>query len=351
VPRDPPIDRTRRFDLAGALTATLSVTLIVWALVRGPELGWLAVPVIGPAAAGVVLSGAFVVIELRARDPPVPRALLENRFLPLALGIAFMFMATFGSLLYFVSIYLQDVLRYTALQTGMGFLASTAVVVAASALAGPLSTRIGLRTTCLAALAIGALGAAILGATMTANAHYVDLLPGLILVSAGDGTMFTAMFIAAATGVAPHRQGTASAIVSTGSGIGAVVGLALLVLLANHGRARPQRGSAPGRRGPRDTRRHDRHRRRDRRDAGLRGGHLPPNAPGNTYRARRHTGRLRPRRQHDIRPHPELIERRIRVRRGRPATARKAFLRCRRADHGPPRSSRCIRSSPPNRSP
>jgi MFS family permease len=119
----------------------------------------------------------------------------------------------------------------------MGFLAPTAVVVAASAFAGPISTRIGLRTTCLAALAIGALGAAVLGATMTANAHYVDLLPGLILVSAGDGTMFTAMFIAAATGVAPHRQGIASAIVSTGSGIGAVVGLALLVLLANHWRA------------------------------------------------------------------------------------------------------------------
>lgn len=237
VPKDPPIDRTRRFDLPGALTATLSVTLVVWALVRGPELGWLAAPVIAPAAVGLVLSWTFALIELRARDPLVPRVLLKNPFVRLAIGIAFMFMATFGSLLYFVSIYLQDVLRYDALQTGLGFLAPTAVVVAASAFAGPVSTRIGLKAMCLAALTVGTVGAATLGAAMTADAGYGDLLPGLILVSVGDGTMFTAMFIAAATGVAPHRQGVASAVVSTGSGIGAVVGLALLVLLANHGRA------------------------------------------------------------------------------------------------------------------
>ena len=96
-------------------------------------------------------------------------------------------------------------------------------------------TWIGLRTTCLAALAVGASGAALLAANLTATAGYLGLLPGLLLVSIGDGTMFTAIFIAAATGVAPRQQGVASAIVSTGSGIGAAVGLALLVLLADPG--------------------------------------------------------------------------------------------------------------------
>ena len=234
VPKDPPIDRTRRFDLAGALTVTSSVTLMVWALVRGPELGWLAAPVVGPAVAGLVLAGLFVWIERRTRDPLVPGVLLENRFVRLAIGIALMFTATFGSLLYFVSIYLQDVLRYNALQTGLGFIAPTVVVVGASASAGPISTRIGLKVTCLAALAVGAAGAATLGIAMTVDASYAHLLPGLIIVSIGDGTMFTAMFIAAATGVPPDRQGVAAAIVSTASGIGTVVGLALLVLLANH---------------------------------------------------------------------------------------------------------------------
>ena len=87
----------------------------------------------------------------------------------------------------------------------------------------------------LAALAIGAIGAAALAYTLDADASYPDLLPGVVLASIGDGAMFTAMFIAAATGVEPHRQGVASAIVSTGSGVGAAVGLALLVLLADPG--------------------------------------------------------------------------------------------------------------------
>jgi MFS family permease len=235
VPRDPPRDRTRRFDLAGALAAMSSVTLVVWALVQGPELGWGATPVTVPAGLGLLLGWAFTRIERRARDPLLPRVLVGNPFVRLAVVLAFLFMATFGSLLYFVSIYLQDVLGYDALQTGLGFVVPTALVVAASVLAGPISTRIGLRTTCLTALAIGATGAAALAYTLTADARYPELLPGLLLVGIGDGAMFTAMFIAAATGVEPHRQGVASAIVSTGSGVGAAVGLALLVLLANPG--------------------------------------------------------------------------------------------------------------------
>jgi MFS family permease len=235
LPQDLPRDRTRRFDLAGALTAMGAVTLLVWALVHGPEHGWTALGVLGPAVLGLVLGWAFTRIERRARDPLMPRVLVRSPFVRLALVLSFLFMATFGSLLYFVSIYLQNVLGYDALQTGLGFLAPTAVVVAASGLAGMVSTRIGLRTTILAALVVGAAGAALLATNLTASAGYPGLLPGLLLVGIGDGTMFTAIFIAAATGVTPRQQGVASAIVSTGSGIGAAVGLALLVLLADPG--------------------------------------------------------------------------------------------------------------------
>jgi MFS family permease len=235
LPQDLPRDRTRRFDLAGALTAMGAVTLAVWALVHGPEHGWTALGVLGPAVVGLALGWAFTRIERRARDPLMPRVLVRSPFVRLALVLSFLFMATFGSLLYFVSIYLQNVMGYDALQTGLGFLAPTAVVVAASGLAGTVSTRIGLRTTILAALVVGAAGAALLATNLTAGAGYLGLLPGLLLVGIGDGTMFTAIFIAAATGVAPRQQGVASAIVSTGSGIGAAVGLALLVLLSDPG--------------------------------------------------------------------------------------------------------------------
>lgn len=235
VRRDPRRDRARRFDLAGALTASAAVTLAVWALVRGPTVGWTAAEVVVPAVLGPALGVAFIRVERRARDPLVPRVLIDSPFVRLAFALAFLFTATFGSLLYFVSIHLQDVLGYDALRTGLGFLVPTVAVAAASALAGRLSTRFGLRATCLGALAVGAAGAVLLAAALTADADYPRLLPGLLLVSAGDGTMFTAVFIIAATGVPVRRQGVASAIVSTGSGVGAAVGLALLVLLADPG--------------------------------------------------------------------------------------------------------------------
>jgi MFS family permease len=149
------------------------------------------------------------------------------------LVIAFLFMATFGSLLYFLSIYFQDVRGYDPLQTGVSFLLPTAVVVAGSTLAGQAVTRFGLKRTLIAALAIGACGAVALGLAMSADSSYAALVPGLVAVSVGDGVVFTLMFIAAATGVADREQGVASGMVSTSSGIGAVVGLAALVLAAN----------------------------------------------------------------------------------------------------------------------
>jgi hypothetical protein len=90
-----------------------------------------------------------------------------------------------------------------------------------------------MRSTLLAALGIGALGALSLGWTMSPNGSYATLIPGLIALSIGDGLVFTAMFIAASTGVSDRDQGVASGIVSTGTGIGAAIGLAILVLVAN----------------------------------------------------------------------------------------------------------------------
>ena len=138
VPQDPPRDRNRRFDLTGALAAMSSVTLVVWALVQGPELGWSAAPVIVPAARGPASRLGVYAVKRRARDPLIPRALVVNRFVRLAVVLAFLFMATFDALLFFVSIYLQNVLGYNALQTGLGFVVPTTVVVFASSTARPV---------------------------------------------------------------------------------------------------------------------------------------------------------------------------------------------------------------------
>jgi EmrB/QacA subfamily drug resistance transporter len=228
-------DENRMFDLPGALTATGAVTLLVFSLVQGPEFGWGSPTILAAAAAGLVLPGVFAAIERRSRDPLMPPRLLGNRSLTMALLLAFMFMATFGSLLYFLSIYFQNVLGYDALKTGLGFLLPTTMVVAASTFAGRVVTRFGMRRTLIAALIFGAVGAAAIGLAVSPDGAYAALIPGLIAVSIGDGVVFTSMFIAAATGVRDREQGVASGIVSTGSGIGAAVGLAILVLVANSG--------------------------------------------------------------------------------------------------------------------
>ncbi|MFJ9406766.1 MFS transporter [Streptomyces sp. NPDC101393] len=235
IPKDRQRDRGRKFDLPGALSVTLGVTLIVFALVQGPGLGWLSPGILLSAAAGLLLLGGFTLIERNSSDPLVPPQLLANRSLVTSLVIAFMFMATFGSVLYFLSIYFQEILGYDALKTGAGFLIPTAVVVAGSTTAGQIVTRFGIRRTLLAALATGALGAVLLGLAISPDGSYTALIPGLIILSIGDGIVFTSMFIAAGTGVSDREQGTASGIASTGSGMGAAVGLALLVLVATAG--------------------------------------------------------------------------------------------------------------------
>jgi EmrB/QacA subfamily drug resistance transporter len=235
IPPDSRREAHRKFDLPGALSATVGVTLVVFALIQAPNFGWGSPGILLSAAAGLVLLGALVIIEWRSRDPLVPPRLLANRSLDTAVAIAFLFMATFGSVLYFLSLYLQNVHGYDALETGVGFLLPTVIVVAGSALAGRMTTRFGVRPTLVVALSIGALGALALGLAMSHDSSYIALIPGLIALSIADGVVFTTMFIAAGTGISDRDQGISSGIASTGGGIGAAVGLAVLVLVANAG--------------------------------------------------------------------------------------------------------------------
>ena len=235
IPADGARERARRFDLPGALAATAGITLVVFALVQGEGLGWASPPVLAAATAGLLALGAFALIERGSRDPLVPPRLLRNRNLVTGVAIAFLFSATFGSVLYLLTLYFQDVRGYDALQTGVAFLLPTALVVAGSALAGRIATRFGLRRTLVAALATGALGALALGLGMSPDGAYATLIPGLVLLSLGDGIVFTTMFIAAGTGVADREQGVASGVASTSTSIGAAVGLAVLVMVSTSG--------------------------------------------------------------------------------------------------------------------
>ena len=232
LPRDQPLAERRTLDLPGAFTATLGVTLLVFTLVEGPRRGWTSGVILTSAAASLVVLTALVIIERRSRDPLVPPRLLRNRNLTAAMAMAFLFWATFGSVLYFLTIYLQDVLGYDALETGLAFLLPTGIVVAGSAVAGPLVTRFGLRPVLVVALSIGVVGAVALGVAVAPDRSYAALIPGLVAISIGDGIVFTAIFIAAGIGVSADEQGVASGLASMSTSVGAAVGLALLVAVA-----------------------------------------------------------------------------------------------------------------------
>ncbi|MFI6515475.1 MFS transporter [Spirillospora sp. NPDC050679] len=235
IPRDAAQRTGRRFDLAGALTATAGTTLVVFALVQGPESGWDAPTVAGAAALGALLLAGFAVIESRSADPLLPLRLLRRRDLRTGVLVTFLYMATFGTLLYFLTVYFQAVHGYGALRTGLAFLVPMAAIVAGSQLAGRLATVRGTRTAMIAALAAGGLGATVLGATLTTGGSYAALLPGLIILGVGQGAGYTLMFGAATAGTPTHQQGVASAVASTAQQTGGAVGLAVLVAIANHG--------------------------------------------------------------------------------------------------------------------
>lgn len=230
---DGPRESGRRFDLPGAVSATAGVTLIVFALVQGPASGWGAPVVVGAAVAGVVLVAGFLAMESRSADPLMPLRLFRNRNLSTGSGVTFLFMATFGTLLYFLTVYFQDVHEYSALRTGMAFLPPMAAGFTGSMLGGRLAARAGVRPTLLGSFVVGSLATAALGFGMSTEASYVSLLPALLVLNVCQGIVFTTMFGAASTGVPGQDQGIASGIVSTGQQIGSAVGLAVLVGVAN----------------------------------------------------------------------------------------------------------------------
>ncbi|MGW0578617.1 MFS transporter, partial [Streptomyces sp. NPDC002920] len=190
-PADGPRDRTRRFDAAGALTATGGITLLVFLLVRAPAEGWATPAVLTSAALSVCLLALFAVIERRSREPLVPARLLAHRGLLAAMGVTALFSATFSSVPYFLTLYFQTVQGYSAAATGLAFLVP-AVVVAVGTQAGERAVAaFGTRRMLVGGMALGAAGAAALGLGLASDGSYPRLLPGIVLLGLGQGAAWT----------------------------------------------------------------------------------------------------------------------------------------------------------------
>ncbi|MEW2401042.1 MFS transporter [Streptomyces sp. NPDC046862] len=235
IAKDAPRERGRSFDLTGALTATVGFTALVFGVVQGPEAGWGSAETLTALLGGALFIGLFLIVESRTAHPLMPLSLFRNRSLVAAMGVTFVFMGTFGAQYYFFTVYLQNVLHYSALTTGLAFLPSALVGMVGTKLSEKLLGKVGPRTTIITGLLVGAAGMAVLALGMSPNGGYPTLLPGVILLSLGQGIAWTAMFVAATSGVDARHQGIASAMASTTQQIGSAVGLAILVAIANSG--------------------------------------------------------------------------------------------------------------------
>ena len=221
---------TQRIDVLGAITVTVSLTTFVYVLTRGNEVGWASAQTLGLLAFAVVCLAAFVLIEARVQAPLVRLGIFRQRTLTGANLVGLFAPGAFGATIFTLTLYLQQVLNYSPLTTGLAFLPLAAVVGLTSNLVAPVLPRFGVRRLLVGGLFVVAIGMLLLLLIRPANQYLTTLLPGLLVLSLGMGPVFTLMAIAATNGVRDAEQGLASGLLNTTQSIGS--GLVLAVVVA-----------------------------------------------------------------------------------------------------------------------
>ena len=217
----------RRFDLAGAITGTGGLVLLVYALSQAPQHGWGATPTIVLVAASVAVLIAFLVIESRVRDPLVPLSIFRLRSLAGANLAALLLGGSWFAFIFAGTLYMQEVLHYSALQTGAAWLAASVTSMALAGVSQLLVTRIGAKI--VMAIGMTMIGASIIWATrMPVHAHFLANLAGpFVLGGAGTAFSFIPISVAALEGVTERQSGLASGLLNTSTQVGAAIGTAI----------------------------------------------------------------------------------------------------------------------------
>jgi len=222
----------RHFDVAGATSITAGMMVLVYAITRASQHGWSNGVTVGLLAAAAALIVAFVGIEARSPAPLLPLRIFRLRTLSAANATMLMIGATAFAQFFLLTLYLQEVLRYSAIETGVAFIAITVTIVAVSNLAQALTTRLGARPVLTAGLLLTAAGGAFY-AQMPADGHYFwNVVPGLVLSGIGLALSFVPVMIAGLTGVEPADAGVASGMINTSRQVGGSVGLAAVTTIA-----------------------------------------------------------------------------------------------------------------------
>jgi EmrB/QacA subfamily drug resistance transporter len=222
----------RHFDLVGAASVTAGVMLLVYALTRAAEDGWLTASTLTLLGASALLLVGFVAIELRSRAPLLPMGIFRLRTLAAANATAVLIAAVAFSEFFLLTLYLQEVLHYSALQTGAAFVAITLTIMIFSNVAQMLVTRFGVRTVLTSGLLLAAAGLALL-IRLPVHGHYTsDVLPALLVNGVGMAFCFVPVTIAGLTGVRRSDAGVASGLINTSRQVGGSIGLAVISTIA-----------------------------------------------------------------------------------------------------------------------
>jgi EmrB/QacA subfamily drug resistance transporter len=224
--------QAQTFDFPGALSVTAGLSVLVYALVEAPDAGWGSAQTIGLLALAGGLLAAFVAIELRSSAPLMPFSIFSNRTLTGANVVGVLTGASLFSMFFFISLYMQNVLGFSAIEAGLAYLPLAVSIIISAGLASQLVTKVGFKP--ILALGMLFVSAGLLWfSQISADGSFVaDVLGPSLLAAVGLGFAFVPQTIAAMSGVADREAGLASGLINTSQQIGGALGLAVLSSVA-----------------------------------------------------------------------------------------------------------------------
>lgn len=222
----------KNFDSLGAVLVTAGMLLLVYALVKAPDVGWGTTRTIAELAGAVALLVAFVVNEQRHRNPLAPLSIFRIKGLAAANATQVVAMAGSIAMFFFLTLYMQNVLGYSQIQAGSAYIPVTFGVAISAGISSKLFVRTGTRPIIVAGALIGAGAVYWLSRIPVHGSYLTDLLPGLMIMSLGLGAVFVGVITAANAGVPPDKAGLAAALVNASMWIGGALGLAIFSVIA-----------------------------------------------------------------------------------------------------------------------
>jgi EmrB/QacA subfamily drug resistance transporter len=222
----------KSFDAAGAVLVTGGLSSLVYAITQAGQNGWVGGRTIGFFAAALALLGGFVAWERRHPEPLMRFGILRNRTLTGANVAGFILGTATFSMFLMLTLYMQQVLGYSAMKTGLAYLAVAGTAILWSAVAAQLVTRAGVKPVLVAGMAALTGGVLYFTQVSVGGSYIADLLPGFLLIGLGLGFSFVPISIAALAGVEPAEAGLASGLINTSQQIGGALGIAALATIA-----------------------------------------------------------------------------------------------------------------------